>query len=546
MRNCNKTRHILNAIIVVVVVAIMTFAGCTKVDDTLGFELTPDNQEMKIGMKKFDPTYGKSFFETRLFRTDSIMTSGLSYGYFGSMRNDTFGLRTACLLSQYVPLTTVDTNGFGFRPIFDSAQLIFSIKSYAGDTTLKQEFEVYEVVDNSFIKNSKDSVFFASFDPAPYVSKTPLFTFTFPDQDNGIYTTSTALTMQPTTAGRQFVRRLMLLEGDYKDDNSVYESDTTWVKYFKGLYIKTKNDVQAPRGAMYSSELASTGFVIYGRNRNETDPTLIQDTVSAGYYFYYSQSKAGNVSLSTIKHDYSASNIKDNEVKKERLDTKNYPTNGICFVEGMSGVVTEITFTEDFFNDISQILLDENNKNAVEGNGKVFSTLAFNQAKLRIYFRQSDYDYQNIVIGDLFPWMDYAPTRLGLYTDYSNYYKTQATSTSDASKYSSLTPIADYNYSYENSYSTTLPYGGKINRSLGCYEFDISSYLQSLWNRYLDVKAKTSGNAKVDLSQVKNRTIYLAPEASSLQGFSYVTLQGLNDRVNNAPIKLDLTYTMIK
>ncbi|MFQ7386475.1 MAG: hypothetical protein ACLRM8_00980 [Alistipes sp.] len=27
----------------------MTFAGCTKVDDTLGSNLVPDNQQMKVG-----------------------------------------------------------------------------------------------------------------------------------------------------------------------------------------------------------------------------------------------------------------------------------------------------------------------------------------------------------------------------------------------------------------------------------------------------------------------------------------------------------------
>ncbi len=543
MRNCNKTRRLINAIIVVAVAAIMTFVGCTKVDDTLGFELTPDNQEMKIGIKKFDPTSGKSFFETRLFRTDSIMTSGQKYGYFGSMRNDTFGLRTVGLLSQFIPMTRVDTNGFGFRPIFDSAQLVFAIGSYGGDTTINQEFEIYEVEDNSFIKSSKDSVFFASFDPTAYVARQPLFTFTFPDKNKGVYTSSTALTLTPTTAGRQFVKRLMLLEGKYKDDNSVYESDTTWVDYFKGLYIKPKNDIAAQRGGIYSTELASTGLVIYGRNRNETDPTLIKDTVSAGYYLYYSGATAGNVSLNTVKHDYLGSQINDAEVKKSRLDVTEYPTNGICFVEGMSGVVTEITFTETFFEGLQAILDEENNKSAQDGSHRVFTTLAFNQAVLDVYFRQSDYDIQKIVIGELFPWMDDAPKRLGLYTDYSNYYKTH---TASGGKYSSIVPIADYNYSYENSYNTTLPYGGYINRSLGRYEFNISSYLQSLWNRYLKVKAATTLGERVDMTKVENRTIYLAPEAGSLQGFSYVTLQGMQNGTNNAPIKLDLTYTMIK
>ena len=35
------------------------------------------------------------YVETRLFQSDSLKASNISYGYMGSMLSDTFGLRTA-------------------------------------------------------------------------------------------------------------------------------------------------------------------------------------------------------------------------------------------------------------------------------------------------------------------------------------------------------------------------------------------------------------------------------------------------------------------
>ena len=93
---------------VLAAVALMTFAGCTKVDDTLGSNLVPDNQQMKVGYTTLGARTlaGKldaaKYVETRLFQSDSLKASNISYGYMGSMLSDTFGLRTAGFLTQYL------------------------------------------------------------------------------------------------------------------------------------------------------------------------------------------------------------------------------------------------------------------------------------------------------------------------------------------------------------------------------------------------------------------------------------------------------------
>ena len=114
-----------------------------------------------------------------------------------------------------------------------------------------------------------------------------------------------------------------------------------------------------------------------------------------------------------------------------------------------------------------------------------------------------------------------------------------------------LTPISDYAYSYEQNYNTSLAYGGYINRSRGCYVMDITGYAQSLWNSYRSAKAELGADAPWDelKEKIKNRTIYLGPEAYSVYTTTYSVLQGMTpDGVTeeDVPIKIDVTYNLIK
>ena len=159
--------------------ALMTFAGCTKVDDTLGSNLVPDNQQMKVGYTTLGARTlaGKldaaKYVETRLFQSDSLKASNISYGYMGSMLSDTFGLRTAGFLTQYLNVYEVKEGYFGYRPIFDSAQILITITSYGNDTLTPQKYNVYEIKSNKYLtekpvaagKTERDTVFYLNFDP---------------------------------------------------------------------------------------------------------------------------------------------------------------------------------------------------------------------------------------------------------------------------------------------------------------------------------------------------------------------------------------------
>ncbi len=553
----NKLRHLFRLMPLLFVT--IGLVNCTKVDDTLGANMIPDNQQMKAGFISLRADLNpKKVVETRLFQTDSIKSSNIKIGYLGAHYNDTLGLRSTGFFSQYTNYYMVDSGYFGYRPIFDSAQIIITVESYGIDTTTVQTFEVYEVISNKFLtekplvpnKTERDTTFYLSFDPetadnGASILGEKLFTFTLGGEISG--PSNTAVTMQPTAAGRDFVARLMLQPSDnyrsknYAADYSIYSTDslTQWFDEFMGVYIKPSDETNnalnsSSEGTIYGLTLSSSGFAIYGRNRDKEDPTLIKDTIGMNYFFFDELCEQGNVSINTVRHDYDRAvspakiNIAD---AKEPMSGQpdNRPTTSRAYVSGLGGVVTEIKFTPAFFEALEQKIEEENSYS-----NKGFRSFAFSQVLMSIYFPESQYDWESIKpsgAGVLIDQMNQAPARLGLYTNYKNTSNTM------------LTAISDYNYVYETAYETSLAYNGYINRSRGCYVMDITGHVQIMWNEYL-------ANEKAWDKLTKN-TIYLGPEAYSLFTPQFTVLQGeMTDAggavENNAPIRFDISYNMVK
>ena len=580
MKRFNNARRSSFRVLLLALAGAWMVGGCTMVDDTLGGNLIPDNQQMRAGFvtidgstKSIDGLNPRRYVETRLFKTDSIVGSNLSYGYFGAQQNDSLGLRTAGFLSQMVSYYAVPQDYFGYMPIFDSAMLLLSIKSFGSDTVTEQHFAVYEILSNDYIteRGKSDTTFYLGFTPdeSVYDKSHPLFRFTLGGE--GKYpSTTTSVTMTPTDAGKAYVRRLMLQEGKYKDDYTIYTNDSLqyFIEEFPGLYIAPDPDFPLTKegsnvGTIFATQLDASGLSIYGRNRVPEDPALIKDTIGMVFYFYDSYASHGNVSVNTIQHDYGQITVPElafdaatdaDEPAAGATDTRQPVTQ--LRVEGMGGAVTEMTFTPEFFATLEENIARENARD-----GKNFQTLAFSQARMSIYFSESSYDWSELdpsgsnasSILSLIDEMNAAPSRLGLYTNYK-----------------ALTPVSDYAYSYEQNYNTTLNYGGYINRSRGCYVLNITGYMQQLWNSY--IKAKQAAGAvypdpelaetdpesfqqeydawevAIDWGAVSNRTVYIGPEAYSLFTNSFGILQGASTEDENleCPIRFDLAYNLIK
>ena len=578
MMNCLKIKLSSLHLLVLAVVALISVGCSADVDSELGYDIIPDHQKMEMRHLRFKggkvitfnaatSTEDKSeyteregkFFRTSLYHTDSLLSSNVNNGYIGVEHNDTFGMRSSALASSIIFMNSVDKEtGFGYKPIFDTMTLVLTINDYGVDTLTPVRYEIYELnkpLLGSVVNAADTSAYSNCTMESAYDSSKPLFTFTFPDgEKTGPNTRTIDLTPVDMSRNGQtwdFVRRMMLIPEDYdtnkewdgyaKDTDSLYSSEKKWQQRFHGIYIKPvlESVDKTPRGSLYSFDLKSSGLQLMGRNRNPKDPTLIQDTIGANYYFYdepldgyrddYGNFIEGpedvlNISVNSIKHDYSGSLLDGIDFAAYDKDGKKLPNSARdevaeCYVEGFAGVATEIYFTDEFLAELKRAsYLDPENADTK------YRAVGINQCRLYVYLKGADYNWdENINNAHLLtPLMNNSITRLGSYIGYSK-----------------LNCIADYDPEYETNYNTELAYGGYLNRSRGCYEMDITGFMQRLYN-YVNSLEKIEDYDET----VTPRAIYLGPEAISPYTFKHTELQGSTSE--KAPIHLEMTYTMVK
>lgn len=535
MRIFNRVNTLLLTAIVVAIASVATFSGCTTTAEyTLGEEFTPGNQQMKIRHRMYKAGMLKEtdkaatacqVFETRLFRTDSIGSTSMDNVYIGYHNDPRFGSREFSFAGQILFNKNVDDSlGFGYRPVLDSVMFVFAVDTFAGDTTKPIKFNIYELTDPIIEEEATDTIFFINYDPrkAGHLSAKakPIFTFQFPDQENGIYTNSKSVRLEQTAASKEFIDRIMCK--DRLDENGLanhnarvyYESDSSFVHNFHGLYIEVAEKPEG-EGSVYALAGASTGLQILGRIRNTgSDADIMRDTLDMKYSFKNKNStEFGNVSAQSVKHDFSSSELAGIAIDETENDRTKI---NVGYVDGCGGVFTELTFTDEMLYSLRNI----------HGGDKSYVSAAINQAALKIYIEGADYDYTTIDPIPMADKMNASLPRLGLYTDYKT-----------------LSPIPDYLYTQESS--GVLYYNGYINRSLACYEMNISSYMQGLVNELLKLEEDANGELDFD-SMTVPRTLYLAPSAYDRFSFKRSVIQGSDEVANPASIQLELTYTLVK
>ena len=535
MMNCKGVFHI-------VVMLLMAFVavGCT----TMGEELVPTRQNMELRRRVYEKGFYRdsiadkvacSFIETRLYQTDSIRSANIKYGYFGAESSEIYGKRTAGFMSQMIfSLSLPEDRGWGYRPIYDSMLLSLYITDYHGDT-LPKRYEVYEITSNEYfnLPKDKDTAFYLNFDPSDYISKEPIFEFTFPNQEKGVYVGDKSnpqpsnVRLESTAATAEYVSRLMLLTD--KDGNTISKdelaldkeeiyvegNEAKFVEQVKGIYIVPKEGTE---GAMFATELENTAMLLYTRSRYEVDPTIIRDTTYMVYNLFLNSENydgdVGNVSINSVQHDFAGAKVDNLE-----------DTMTTCYVDGMGGVVTEVEFTDEFIQSLADIITEAGDVAAV----------SVNNATMSVYLEGSDYDYNKVQAnpGFMTSILDASMPRMGCYTDYRK-----------------LIGVTDYVYTLESG-SVSLDYDGNLNRSLACYKMNISLYVQSLMNvaaEYVDKDGKVDfvKFAEEQTDYMSLRRFYIAPTAYSLYGFNRQAIYGMYSEGVVAPIKLELTYTIVK
>lgn len=442
---------------------------CTKVDDKVGLDLVPNDQQMSI---RIDTLKGN--INTYVTFTDSMKSSGLNIAYIGQTRSSQFGTTTAGALMQYSYLVRTDTAGYGANITPDSMWLITTRSFVTGDSMRTQKFYVYDMIKPF----DYDTVYYNGMDYSEFYDPTPMFEFSFRKPTLSGSTDTMRFKVVNQTAAMNYWQRLA------EADTTLYATDSLFRAKFNGLYIAPAPD-SPTKAAIYSMPLGYsedyTLLAFFAHSYEPEAPTEVADTIVRFYTFSddntdYSMT---NVTASSVKHDYSATAI--NPVAGYNADLGN-PVSP-CYVQGMVGATTTLEFTDAFWDELKAL---------VPADKSIF----INQAVLYVPVAEQSADAY-----------DTAPSRVGSYL-----------------RYSTLSPIADYYYTYEYSYSTELNYDGYLNRSNGWYRLDISYYLQRVLN------GKTT-----------RLRFTLAPDAYAIYAGGEVVLKGST----TDQLRVRLTYSLI-
>ncbi len=456
-------------------------AGCTSVDDTLGADFIPSGQKMSSHTVTIELQDG---ITTSLGQMDSISTNNTGYIFIGSKTTPEFGQTKASAIIQTVPITYHTESYYGYQPVVDSVQLRLYINSYSGNTDAEQLFDIYEVVQD--IK--RDSAYYASYpltnDDGPIVGD-KLFSFTY--KGKGDMHSRLDDPGMITQAGRDYLERLVAADGDEDIPN-----DSVFVKNFKGLYVVPR---QQGDNALYKFQLAYytnnfSSLVLYFHNHDEdyTGPVTEAgennlDTL-AMIYVLTDGVKYYPTSINKIERDYPAA-------MKLKIDSGD-PV-GTAYVEQLAGVYTNLTIQQALIDKIRELKVSEGpGKNLAIHNATVFLELADG------YYTPGA--------------MNASFDRLGMFQNYARMSK----------------PIPDYNYQYETTSGSPLPYGGYLNRSDGgYYSMNITTTLQRL--------LKDPDNYQ--------RSISVTPDVYSVFDMSDTFLKGTAG--TGYKVKLKLTYSLI-
>ena len=562
--------HIIRrcSIVALLVALTLSLVGWSAdVDGSLGFDMVPSEQHLEMrrltikgdkivqynretGLEE-ERLADKPLFITTQITSDSLKSSNLGTGYFGIQRSDTLGTRKAGFASTMIYMNQVDTEfGFGYRPIFDTVKMLLEITDFGGDTLMPIRYNVFELRKPLLgnVVNADDSVAYVNCDMSQmYDATQPIFTFTFPkDESQGPSTLIVDLdpvrqegSERLSSQTWDFVRRLMLIPENYDAPDSdwdqygrsgleIYQDETKWSEAFYGLYVEpdASSLPATSRGAMYGIDLKASGLFLQGRNRNPQDPSLIKDTVGMYYYFRDTETSY-HTSVNKVSHDYEQGRstrplLADVKMSEALPHAERTPVS-TAFVYGMSGPAMELYFTDAFITEMLSL---------AEGDGEV----GINQCLVSLFLSGADYDWERTQSNyvELVPLLESSPERLGMYT-----------------KFSSLQAILDYDFTYEATNDTECSYDGYIYRSRANYQMNITAHMQRLYNYARTLTRHEDGSYDFEENRsdarYTPRTVQISMEAIDPFNFGFTALQGADDAQsgNAAPIKIDLTYTII-
>jgi uncharacterized protein DUF4270 len=298
-------RHFFSCLIVIIVF----IYGC-KEPDNVGLEVLPKSD---LSSLNFSDTFT---LQTSVVREDSVPASGNSANLVGVINDNLFGISRASFYTQ-VWLSSFNVN-FGSGAICDSVILTLAYSGYYGDTTTAHNFEVYRLNENILT----DTVYYSN------------RTFSAPDLLGSLSTSD----IRPTDSidGKAPHLRIPLDKNILgpaflnPSSSAVYESNSAFKEYFKGIYVK---DASSP---------STGGCILYFALKDTMSKITLYYNSGSSFTFPFPGVTAPE-KINHFEHDYSTAIFGNN------FNDPDFGKN-LSYVQSMAGIKTKIGFP--FLNDL--------------------------------------------------------------------------------------------------------------------------------------------------------------------------------------------------
>lgn len=236
-------------------VVISLLIACNKQPDDIGLSVKPDSEKIDFD---FDTSL---FVNAHSVIDDSLKSDETSVGVLGTVYHPEFGITKANIITQ-IRLSEVGPS-WGTNPVVDSIVLSLAVSGFYGDSTSVQTIRVYEILEDLNIDSSYNTSRPVSYDPVVLGEKTFIAR---PVDSVLVDTTKVAPHFRIKLDNPVLAAKILAAS------TSVLSSNTEWLTYFKGIYIKAGDPFAYNKGTlMYiNPESSYTKMTMYYHNDADT------------------------------------------------------------------------------------------------------------------------------------------------------------------------------------------------------------------------------------------------------------------------------------
>lgn len=279
---------------------ITLFSACQKDPSEIGLSLQNENEI--INGNNIDTITLNAY----TISEDSLTADERTYALLGSMLDPVFGYSEASFITQ---MRLASSNvSFGTSPIADSMVIYLDYRSYYGDTTIEQSFDVYEIEKSIYL----DSTYYSNLNIQSYIPSSKIV-------GNKTYRPRPNDSCLAIRLSDSFAQQIA------EATSTQLQNNDNFISFFKGFLFKPHANLNQSAIIYFNLLSTKSKVTLYYHNDNQTN---------LKYDFVFNSSCAR---INLFNHNYTPCEFNSSINNANSNDT-------LLYLQAMSGLNAKITF----------------------------------------------------------------------------------------------------------------------------------------------------------------------------------------------------------